>query len=169
MPGLKRAGRASAYVAAAIAALSAGMLSAPLAVAAPPPDSGLPPYTVVGDTIPQPLTTQPGTAAAGKLVIEDRKLGNCLSCHSMALPDEDQGNVGPDLHTVGSRLKTAQLRLRVVNMKYVDPRTIMPAYYRVDGLLDVSKAFAGKSILTAQQVEDVVAFLATSTTTGATR
>ena len=132
-------------------------------------DAGLPPYTVAGDAIPEPLTGQPGDPAAGKRVIENRKLGNCLSCHAMALPDEDQGNIGPDLHAVGARLKPGQLRLRVVNMKLVDPRTIMPAYYRVDGLKDVAKAFVGKPILTAQQVEDVVAFLATSKTSGASR
>ena len=166
MPSLKRAG---AYAAGVVIALSAGLFAAPLAMAATVAESGLPAFTIAGDTIPEPLTAQPGSAAAGKLVIEDRKLGNCLSCHAMAVPDEDQGNVGPDLHTVGSRLKPAQLRLRVVNMKDVDPLTIMPAYYRVDGLHDVSKAFAGKPILTAQQIEDVVAFLSTSTTTGAVR
>jgi sulfur-oxidizing protein SoxX len=132
-------------------------------------DSGLPPYAVVRDTIPLPLTAQPGDPAAGKLVIEDRKLGNCLSCHAMALPDDDQGNIGPDLHAVGARLKPEQLRLRLVNMKLVDPLTIMPAYYRVDGLANVSKAFIGKPILTAQQIEDVVAFLAASKTPGASR
>ena len=132
-------------------------------------DADLTPYTVVRDTIPQPLTAQPGDAAAGKRVIENRKLGNCLSCHAMALPDDDQGNIGPDLHAVGARLKPEQLRLRLVNMKLVDPTTIMPAYYRVDGLTDVAKAFVGKSILTAQQIEDVVAFLASSKTPGASK
>jgi sulfur-oxidizing protein SoxX len=132
-------------------------------------DSGLPPYSVIRDSIPQPLTSQPGDAAAGKRVIENKKLGNCLSCHAMALPDEDQGNIGPDLHAVGARLKPEQLRLRLVNMKLVDPSTIMPAYYRVDGLTDVAKAFVGKSILTAQQIEDVVAFLASSKTPGASK
>jgi len=165
---VNRATRTGASLVAVAAVIAAGALASPRAVAATSPDSGLPPYTVAGDTIPAPLTAQPGSAAAGKLVIEDSKLGNCLSCHAMALPDADQGNVGPDLHSVGSRLKPAQLRLRVVNMKLVDPTTIMPAYYRVDGLNGVAKAFAGKPILTAQQVEDVVAFLATSTTTGAT-
>jgi sulfur-oxidizing protein SoxX len=164
---VSRVARIGASVAAA-AAIAGGACASSRAAAATPSDSGLPPYTVVGDTIPMPLTTQPGNAAAGKAVIENSKLGNCLSCHAMALPDADQGNVGPDLHGVGSALSPAQLRLRIVNMKLVDPTTIMPAYYRVDGLNDVAKAYVGKPILTAQQVEDVVAFLATSTT-GATR
>jgi sulfur-oxidizing protein SoxX len=155
------------YVKLVLAALLAAGI--PCAAFGAVTDAALPPYTVVRDTIPQPLTAQTGDVAAGKAVIEDRKLGNCLSCHAMALPDADQGNVGPDLHAVGSRLSPAQLRLRLVNMKVVDPQTIMPGYYRVDGLTGVAKAFAGKPILTAQQIEDVVAFLAASTTPGATR
>lgn len=116
---------------------------------------------ITGDEIRMPLTTVRGDAAAGRAVVLDRKLGNCLGCHAFPLKAEDQGNVGPDLHGVGSRLKPAQFRLRLVNMKVLDPQTIMPAYYRVDGLHDVGKAFVGKTILTAQQVEDVVAYLAT--------
>ena len=126
-------------------------------------------YNVVGDAIPAPLTSRPGDAAEGRKVVEDRKLGNCLSCHSLPLAAADPGNVGPDLRGVGSRYKPAQLRLRVVNMKVLDPQTIMPAYYRVDGLHDVGKAFAGKTILDAQQVEDLVAYLATLTIRGSSR
>ena len=126
-------------------------------------------FAVVSDGIPAPLTTQPGDPVAGRKVVEDRKLGNCLSCHAFPLDAPDQGNVGPDLHGVGARLTRAELRLRVVNMKLIDPQTIMPAYYRVDGLHDVGTAFAGRTILTAQQIEDLVAFLATINSTGAPR
>lgn len=127
-------------------------------------------FRVVGDAIPAPLTTTPGDPAAGLRVIEDRKLGNCLGCHNMPIKGAaDPGNVGPDLHGVGSLLKPGQLRLRLVNMKRVDPTTIMPAYYRVDGLHDVGKAFLDKPILDAQQIEDVVAFLSTFTTSGASK
>jgi len=124
-------------------------------------NEALPTYKVVGDGIPVSLTGKPGDPANGRSVVEDRKLGNCLSCHSFPLKAQDQGNVGPDLHGVGSRLKPAEFRLRIVNMKVLDPQTIMPAYYRVEGLHDVGKAFVGQPILTDQQVEDVVAFLAT--------
>jgi sulfur-oxidizing protein SoxX len=124
-------------------------------------------YHVQGDAIVAPLTSTPGDPAEGRKVVLDRKLGNCLSCHSMPLKAEDQGTIGPDLHGVGARLSPAQLRLRLVNMKVIDPHTIMPAYYRVDGLTAVGKAFAGKPILTAQQIEDVVAFLTTAKTQGA--
>ncbi len=132
-------------------------------------DGGLPSYRIVGDAIPAPLTAKPGDPVAGRAVIEDRKLGNCLGCHAFPLAAEDQGTIGPDLHGVGARLSPAELRLRIVNMKVLDPATIMPAYYRVAGLRDVGKAFAGKPILSAQQIEDVVAFLATTKTTGAVR
>ncbi len=126
-------------------------------------------YHVVADGIPTPLTSRPGNSVEGEKVVEDRKLGNCLSCHAFPLKAADPGNVGPDLRGVGSRYKAAQLRLRVVNMKVLDPQTIMPAYYRVDGLHDVGKAFVGKTILDPQQVEDLVAYLATLTTKGTSR
>lgn len=126
-------------------------------------------FHVVGDAIPSPLTSQAGDPAAGLKIIEDRKLGNCLTCHSMPIKGADQGNVGPSLYAVGARLKPGQLRLRLVNMKLIDPTTIMPAYYRVAGLHDVAQAFIDKPILGAQQIEDVVAFLATLKTTGASQ
>jgi sulfur-oxidizing protein SoxX len=146
----------------------AGFCALPLGVAAQTvADGSLTPYTIVGDGIPASLTGVPGDPAAGRRTIEDRKLGNCASCHVLPFATDDPGTIGPDLHGIGSLFTPAQLRLRLVNMKRVDPQTIMPAYYRVDGLRGVSPAFAGKPILTAQQIEDVVAFLASATSTGA--
>jgi sulfur-oxidizing protein SoxX len=144
------------YVKLVLAALLAAGI--PCAAFGAVTDAALPPYTVVRDTIPQPLTAQTGDVAAGKAVIEDRKLGNCLSCHAMALPDADQGNVGPDLHAVGSRLSPAQLRLRLVNMKVVDPQTIMPGYYR-DDVLDLLRGkdrFARERFRDAGEAVDAV-------------
>lgn len=154
------------------AAIAAAITVLPLSGAAedaPRAASPLVRFAVVSDGIPASLTNRPGDPAAGRAIVEDRKLGNCLSCHALPLQAADQGNVGPDLHGVGARLTPAQLRLRVVNMKLIDPQTIMPAYYRVDGLHDVAAAFAGRTILTAQQVEDLVAFLSTMKSTGASR
>ncbi|GAC1404982.1 MAG: hypothetical protein NVSMB64_09040 [Candidatus Velthaea sp.] len=131
------------------------------AIADPPAGAPLVSFKVTGDEIRLPLTSKPGDPVAGRAIVLDRKLGNCLSCHAFPIKADDQGNVGPDLHGVGSRLKPAELRLRIVNMKVLDPQTIMPAYYRIDGLHDVGKAFIGKPILDGQQVEDLVAFLAT--------
>ena len=125
------------------------------------PDALLP-FTVVGGLIPKSLTGVPGDPLKGKAVVLNRKLGNCLACHSMPIPGAaDPGNVGPDLRGVASRSNEALLRTRLVNPKLLNPMTIMPAYYRVDHLHRVMKAFVGKPILNAQQIEDVVAFLMT--------
>ncbi|HXW26021.1 MAG TPA: sulfur oxidation c-type cytochrome SoxX [Xanthobacteraceae bacterium] len=92
----------------------------------------------------------------------DRRLGTCLLCHSGPFPEEKfQGNLAPDFTGVASRWSAGQLRLRLVDAARINPETIMPPYYRVDGLVRVAPAFRGKPILSAQQIEDVVAFLAT--------
>lgn len=125
-------------------------------------DDHLVPYRVEEGAVPRSLTGKPGDPTMGKQIAADRGLGNCLSCHAMPIPGQaDFGNIGPDLAGVGGRLSAGQIRLRVVNPKLVNPATIMPAFYRVDGLLQMAMAVAGKPVLTAEQVEDVVAYLAT--------
>ena len=125
-------------------------------------DAHLVPYTVEGISIPASLSGVAGDAARGKEIAVDRRLGNCLSCHNMPIPEQaDPGNVGPDLRGVGSRSNAGQLRLRVVNPKLINQSTIMPAYYRVTGLHQVSKDNVGKPMLSAQQIEDLVAYLVT--------
>jgi sulfur-oxidizing protein SoxX len=120
------------------------------------------PYTVVGDAIPGSLTGVPGDAARGKAFVVSRQTGLCLLCHSAPLPEEKfQGTIGPDLKGAGSRYTEGQLRLRIVDQGLINPGTIMPAYYRLDGLEHVAAAFRGKTVLTAQQIEDVVAFIKT--------
>jgi len=114
--------------------------------------------------IPAPLTGKLGDAKEGGKVVAERRLGNCLSCHEIeALRGEPfHGDVGPSLDGVAGRWDTGTLRMIVVNAKTVfGEETVMPAFYRVDGLNRVRPEFLGKPILTAQQVEDVVAFLAT--------
>lgn len=114
------------------------------------------------NSIPQSLTGQPGDPENGRQVAIHRQKGNCLACHVMPIPDQPfHGQVGPDLAGVGSRYSIAELRLRVVNPKYTNPDTIMPAFFRTDGLHRVLKKFDGQPMLTAQEVEDVVAYLAT--------
>jgi sulfur-oxidizing protein SoxX len=115
-------------------------------------------------TLPAPLTGTPGDVKEGAKVAAGRRLGNCLSCHEIgALREEEfHGDVGPPLDGVAGRWDTAALRMIVVNPKMVfGGETVMPAFYRTGGLNRVRPEFAGKPILTAQQVEDVVAFLAT--------
>jgi L-cysteine S-thiosulfotransferase len=125
-------------------------------------NEALRPYTVVGDAIPASLTGAPGDPVRGKVIVASRQTGLCLLCHSAPLPEEKfQGTIGPDLTGTGSRNTEGQLRLRIVDPRTFNPDTIMPAYYRQDGLTRVAPAFRNKTVLTAEQIEDVVAFLMT--------
>ena len=122
---------------------------------------GLRPSRIVGDAIPVPLTDGPGDATRGRAVVLNRQ-STCLLCHSGPFPEEKfQGNLAPDLKGTGSRWSAGQLRLRLVDAAKLNPDTIMPAYYRTEGLTRVAPAWRGKPILTAEQIEDVVAFLST--------
>lgn len=124
--------------------------------------SGVAPFMVMGDGIPDPLTRQPGNASRGRSIVASRQTGLCLLCHSGPFPEEPfQGNLAPDLTGTGSRWSTAQLRLRLVDSRRLNPDTIMPAYHSTEGLTRVGPAWRDKTILSAQQIEDVVAFLAT--------
>lgn len=120
-------------------------------------------YDVVDEiSIPVSLTGKPGDPVEGRKVAINRKLGNCLACHKMPIPEEPfHGETAPDLAGVAGRYEEGELRLRVVDPKIVNPATMMPAFYRIDGLNRVMKDFEGKPMLTAQQVEDVVAYLGT--------
>jgi L-cysteine S-thiosulfotransferase len=120
------------------------------------------PYRVVGDAIVDSLTGAKGEAQRGRSIVLNRQVGLCLLCHSGPYPEEKfQGTLAPDLTGTGSRWSEGQLRLRMVDASRLYPNTIMPPYYRVDGLVRVAPAFAGKSILTAEEIEDVVAYLVT--------
>lgn len=119
------------------------------------------PYIVSGDAIREPLTLQAGDAQRGHQVVTGRD-ANCLLCHS--IPDPSQrfmGNVAPALSGVASRLTPGQIRLRVVDPTRLKPDVAMPAYYRTRGLDHVMEQYRGKPVLTAQQIEDVVAYLST--------
>jgi sulfur-oxidizing protein SoxX len=122
---------------------------------------GTVPYVVQGDAIPEPLTAMPGEASRGREVVTSRD-ANCLLCHSLPETGERfMGNVAPALSGVGKRLTPGQLRLRVVDPTRLNPEVAMPAYYRTQGLDKVMEQYRGKPVLSAQQVEDVVAYLAT--------
>jgi sulfur-oxidizing protein SoxX len=114
------------------------------------------------DAMPQSLTGAKGDPARGRAIVANRQVGLCLLCHSGPFPDERfQGSLAPDLKGVGARLSEGQLRLRIVDSSRLNPATIMPAYHRTEGLVRVGPAWRGKPILTAEQIEDVVAFLMT--------
>jgi sulfur-oxidizing protein SoxX len=125
-------------------------------------EEGLRPFTVVGDTIPASLTGAPGDAERGLKIVTSRQVGLCLLCHAGPYPQERfQGTMAPDLTGAGGRWNEGQLRLRMVDAAKINPETIMPPYYRVDGLTRVAPGFRGKTILSAEQIEDVVAYLMT--------
>jgi sulfur-oxidizing protein SoxX len=120
------------------------------------------PYTIVGDAIPGSLTEVAGDPVRGRAIVIDRRLGACLLCHTGPFSEEKfRGTLAPDLSGAGSRWSEGQLRLRLVDPTRLNPETIMPAYYRVEGLTRVGHAWRGKPILTAEQIEDVIAFLMT--------
>jgi len=113
------------------------------------------------DSIPDPLTGAKGDAARGRAIVANRQLGLCLLCHSGPFPEERfQGDLAPDLRSA-KRLTEGEIRLRLVDPGRVNPDTIMPAYYKTDGLTRVAPAFRGKTVLTAEQIEDIVAYLVT--------
>jgi sulfur-oxidizing protein SoxX len=124
--------------------------------------NALQPYAVVGDASPASLTGSKGDAARGRSLVANRQVGLCLLCHSGPIPEERfQGNIAPDLRGAGTRWSEGQLRLRIVDAGKLNTDTIMPPYYRIEGLNRVAPAFRGKPVLTAEQIEDVVAYLAT--------
>ncbi len=120
------------------------------------------PFVLTGDAIEAPLDGLMGDRVRGAAVVRNRETANCLICHS--IPDTTErfmGEVGPPLAGVASRLTQGQMRLRLVDATIVNPRAIMPAYHRVEGLVRVDLRYAGRPVLGAQEIEDVVAYLAT--------
>ena len=142
-----------------VAMLAVAGMSAPANVAA----AELVKFSIVdGTSIPDSLTGKAGDPVKGRDVAIHRKKGNCLACHALPAPEQPyHGEVGPDLNEVAGRLSEGEIRLRIVNPKYANPGTIMPAFYRTEGLHRVAKKWEGKTMLTAEEVEDVVAYLMT--------
>lgn len=117
---------------------------------------------VIADGIPDALATTAGDAARGRALVAAHESANCVLCH--AVPDPKvrfAGNVGPSLAGIGSRMSAPQLRLRVADYRRVLPATVMPSYYSIEGFDRVALPYRGKPILTALEVEDIVAYLAT--------
>jgi sulfur-oxidizing protein SoxX len=112
--------------------------------------------------MPDSLTGAKGDPARGRAIVANRQVGLCLLCHTGPFPEERfQGNLAPDLKGAGSRFSEGQLRLKIVDSSRVNPATIMPAYHLTEGLVRVAPAYRGKPVLSAEQIEDVVAFLMT--------
>jgi sulfur-oxidizing protein SoxX len=138
-----------------------GLAAALLALPGSSDAQALRPYAVVGDAIPNSLTTTPGDAAHGRALVVDRT-STCILCHSGPFAEvKFQGDLAPGLAGSGKRWSEGQLRLRLVDASRLNAATIMPSYYRVDGLNRVGPAWRGKPILSAEQIEDIVAYLVT--------
>lgn len=142
----------------ALGAALAGIAGFPSSAAA----QALVPFEIVDGGIPQALTDMPGSAARGRTIVRDISKATCLICHAMPIPEEpDHGQIGPPLAGVGGVYSEAELRLRLVDPKAINPESIMPSYYRVEGLNGVLDRYDGQPIYTAQEIEDVVAYLMT--------
>lgn len=115
--------------------------------------------------MPEPLTATAGDPLRGRAIVADRRVGLCVLCHAAPLSELPfMGDLAPDLTGVASRLSTAEIRERIVDSRRVNPDTIMPPFYATSDLTRVHPRWQNATILTAQQVEDVVAYLATLTT-----
>ena len=126
-------------------------------------DRALVAYRMIGGAIPASLTGQAGDPVRGREIAGGRE-GNCLACHPMPIPEQQfHGDLGPDLAGVGARLSDGEIRLRLVDPKQVNPDTIMPSFYKRSGLRRVARRYLDQPILEAQQIEDVIAYLATLT------
>jgi sulfur-oxidizing protein SoxX len=161
MPGSRQLRRKSSANLRLLSTVVAWLATLPLA-AVEAEKGGLQPIAIMSDAVPASLTGTPGDPTRGRSIVKNRQLGLCLLCHSGPFPEEQfQGNLAPDLVGAGSRWSAGQLRLRLMDATLSNPATIMPPYYRIEGLNRVGAAWNGLPALTAQQIEDVVAFLTT--------
>jgi sulfur-oxidizing protein SoxX len=118
--------------------------------------------TIVNGAISEPLASQVGDPTRGRVIVLSRQSGLCILCHNGPFPEEQfQGNLAPELGASVAHSSAAQLRARLVNPAYFNPSTIMPAYYRSEGFTRVAPKYAGQTILSGQEIEDVIAFLQT--------
>lgn len=154
-----RAYRRAAFAACALLTVAPGSTQAAQTDGTAP---ARPALRVVADGIPDPIDGARGDADRGRALILAHDAANCILCHALSDPGvRFAGNLGPPLDGVARKLSVAQLRLRVADNLRLDAATIMPSYYRTEGLDRVASAFRGKPILEAGQVEDVVTYLAT--------
>ncbi|WP_293427394.1 sulfur oxidation c-type cytochrome SoxX [Phreatobacter sp.] len=117
-------------------------------------------YAVTGDAVEAPLAGLSGDAARGARIVRNRETANCLICHTVPDPSETfMGEIGPPLAGVASRLSAGQIRLRLIDPTEVNPTATMPAYHRIAGLVHVEARYRGRPVLSAQEIEDVVAYL----------
>jgi len=120
--------------------------------------------------VEQSLSGTPGDAANGRIIVGDKGQGNCVACHQATDLAEVpfQGEIGPMLDGAGDRWTEAELRGIVANAKIMFEDSMMPSFYKTEGFIRPGNAYTGKAaddtfgpLLSAQQIEDVVAYLVT--------
>lgn len=119
---------------------------------------------IVGGEIKSPLTQKAGDPKKGRNWFANRKFGNCLACHANKDMSHEQfhGEIGPSMDEVALRYSPSQLRAILVDARSVfGNQTIMPGFYTLEGGKRIAKKFKGKTILSGQQVEDIIAYLQT--------
>jgi sulfur-oxidizing protein SoxX len=142
--------------------VSAALIAVALALGNANAGAALPAYEIVGDGIPAPLAAEAGDPGRGRALVVAHDAANCVLCHAVSDPAiRFAGDVGPPLDGIARRRTIAQLRLRVVDDAQVNRATVMPSYFKVAGLVQVAAPYVDKPILSAREVEDIVAWLAT--------
>lgn len=160
-PGCPGPPNRSRRVALALAALGSATLLG-LGFSAAAAEEELAGYRVENHAIPESLTGRPGNPVRGERIVRDPDKATCLICHAIPIEGEpDPGNIGPPLHGVASRYTAGELRLRLVEPKRLNPETVMPSYYEARGLYRVATEYRGRSIYSASEIEDVIAYLLT--------
>ncbi len=140
---------------------SLGMADAQTPPSTQPPTQ-LQAFKITENAIAAPLGNLTGDAARGRAIVANRQVGLCLLCHAAPITEERfQGNLAPTIDGVGSRLSEGQIRMRMVDSRQFNPQTIMPSYYSIGDFARVGSNWKGQTILNAQQIEDVVAYLVT--------
>lgn len=120
-------------------------------------------YLIKNNGIHDSLNGLIGNSSRGRALVRNKNKGNCLSCHRLPIPEDDlHGTIGPSLYAVALRLSEAQIRLRVTDMKQLNPYTIMPGFFRTaEKMTRISPLYENTTILTAQEIEDIIAYLIT--------
>ena len=143
------------------AGLAALVIGSQMTTPAPGQTRAVVAFEVVGDAVPLSLTGTAGDAERGRVIAFDQARGNCTICHTAPPEDRLQGNFAPPLKGTARRWSEGQLRLRVADAARLNASTLMPSYHRIEGLARVATPFRDRPVLTAQEVEDVIAYLLT--------
>ena len=108
-----------------------------------------------------PIAAWAGNADRGKAIATARSEASCILCHAIPGAEGPAGTLGPSLAGVGARLDEKTLKARIIDASRINPRTAMPPYGRTKELYQVAAQYRGKPLLSDEQIDDVVAFLAT--------